>query len=93
MTVIPEWVVRVGAPDAYDRHTAITAHCHHGNHGRCGAPHRTFGGNHTVIIARDGYPAQFKGGPLASVHLAADECVGCHCECHSAGQLTLDGVA
>ena len=92
---IPEWLVKVTSPPEYDRHTAITGHCHHGNHRKCRSPHRKHGGFHTCIVARDGYPAQWRAGALAAVHLAIDECAGCHCDCHrdEARQLDLWGAA
>jgi hypothetical protein len=81
--VLPEWLVKVTSPATYDRHTAITATCAHGNHARCGSLHRIHGGHHTTIVGRDGYPMQWPGGPLVSVHLTTDECIGCHCACHT----------
>jgi hypothetical protein len=93
LAVIPEHVaVRTPNP-AYDRHTAITATCAHGNHAKCGSLHRVHGGFHTCVIGSDGYPMQWPGGPLVAVHLTTAECAGCHCDCHRTGQLALDGAA
>jgi hypothetical protein len=80
--VIPQWLVDTMPTPNYDAHTSLTAYCAHGRHDRCTSEHHVHQGHHTVIVGRDGFPVQHKGGPLASVHLTADECAGCHCTCH-----------
>lgn len=90
MDVIPDWIAKVTPSLRYDRHTMVTGHCHHGNHARCTSPHGPHNGHHTTIVGRDGYPIQWRGGPIVSVSLTVDECSGCHCECHRNAQMTLD---